>query len=304
MIGARSEHEAVTLLYQVSSLLEILINRVIQVALIAMVNGSKSNPELMAAIAESSISERAVNVYFDSGSAAVCELATLFNQALVRARMLLTSKNPFVVTKLSTEEKKIDPLLREISQLKKMQENYKTQSENLLKDNASLKNKEKELVKELEALKEELKSQADILSKRLSKDKELELLNDLNSLQAQAKDKAESLIQAREKLISKESEISSLSSLIATKDEEIEMLKAKESVILNNIKEPAKIKPTLVSESVAKLTYEGKKILVKDVKELEAEIRAYYENACKKEIDSLSERLNSANRKVTVALHE
>eukprot|EP00826_Nyctotherus_ovalis_P017779 TRINITY_DN15255_c0_g2_i3.p1 TRINITY_DN15255_c0_g2~~TRINITY_DN15255_c0_g2_i3.p1 ORF type:complete len:287 (-),score=43.84 TRINITY_DN15255_c0_g2_i3:420-1280(-) len=268
-----------------------------------MVNGNKSNPELMAAIMDSSISERAVNMYFESSSAAVCELATLFNQALIRAKVLLASKNPFMVTKLSTEEKKIDPLLKEISQLKKMQENYKTQNENILKDNTILKSREKELTKELEMLKGELKSQADILSELLPKDKELELLNALNNLQVQVNEKNESLIKAKEELKSKKSEISTLNSLIFAKDEEIERLKAKEPIILNNIKEPTKAKPALLSESVARLTYEGKKTPVRNVEELEAEIRTYYENACKKEIDSLSERLNSASKKVIVALH-
>ena len=289
LIGVKTENEGIKLLYQLSSSLEILVNRIIQVAIMAMVNGNKSNPELMAMISGNSINERPVNTYFESSSTAVCELATLFNQALVRAKGLLTSKNPFVVTKLSTEEKKTDLFLEEINQLKKTQQSYKVQVDDLMKENTEFKSYEAELVKELENLKEEFKAQADSLANQLTKEKEL--LTELNNLQTQVKDKDEHIVQANEVIKSKESEIKHLSSLLIMKNQELE--NSKQPIIETKTKSIQ----MLSLESVTEITCKGIRSS-KDVIKLDMEIRAFYEDTHKQEVDSLKDTIRSVTKKV------
>jgi chromosome segregation ATPase len=284
LIEVKTESEGIKLLYQLSSSLELLINRVIQVAIITMVNGSKSNPELMAMISDSHINERSVSTYFEFSPTAICELATLFNQALVRAKGLLASKNPFVVTKLSTEEKKIDPLLKEINQLKKIQDNYKVQVDNLMKENTELKGHEVKLIKELENLKEELKVQTNCLSNKITETKELD--TELNNLQMQVKDKDDCIARANEVIKSKEAEIKHLSSLLIIKDKELES-----SMI------EIKTKPILSLKSVAQITCKGN-TSSKDIAKLDMEIRAFYEHTHKQEVEALKDNIKLLTRKV------
>eukprot|EP01022_Parablepharisma_sp_SALTPOND_P028512 TRINITY_DN71079_c0_g1_i1.p1 TRINITY_DN71079_c0_g1~~TRINITY_DN71079_c0_g1_i1.p1 ORF type:complete len:434 (+),score=56.78 TRINITY_DN71079_c0_g1_i1:2784-4085(+) len=156
LLGAKDEKEAIGSLYQVVALLETLINRLVQVALISMLNCNRNNPELMAGM--NNVGEKPVTQYFESGATAVCELANLLGKvAVIKAK----SKGKEELSARVEHSKKIEPTA-DIEKLKKLEETNKALANELeelksklIEERKAFENKEEELKKAIKDLQEE-----------------------------------------------------------------------------------------------------------------------------------------------------
>jgi len=263
LLGAKDEKEAIGSLYQIIGLLETFLNRIIQVVLIAIWNASKNSPEIMSQIA-GIFGEKSVNPFFESGAAAVTELAQMMGQ---------------LVAKKSKDDKKIES--QHVSTKNEVKESQK-----LLEENTKLK-------AEIDKLNEKIISENDLLKQR---EAEIQKMLENNKTQTEKmQNDYDNLLNEYKKLKS-ENQISSTNIKIQNKENLI-----KPKIYLSEINLPnINIINDLPKQSIKNSLQKPEK----SIAQIEEEIRKFYEEENKKITENLNDKIKSLNTNVIFLFFE